>query len=237
LRSADSDGDDGRRPIDPFSCRAESAPGTRANEISLMIAKTITLPPVPDVPAVVEFYGTLAQAPPEHLELLRRRNAAIVFVDGFLKYATSDEANRRRRRPLDDEELADWESMDRRRTLGGYCSELDVLVFPTHVEQDEVERTVMHELGHALTMRLIHANGPRRRDLLRDLTPAMNAHVLRYEQGDHPEAIRTRLNEVFAEAYRLLVAERTDAIPSHISSELAIMLSGRELPPPHRIAA
>lgn len=161
--------------------------------------------------AVIDRYECeLSRAPIEHLRILSRRAAAIVFAPTIPDALRSSEAQVRRRRSLTTAELVANEAKYRPETsvVGLYDPGLDWLIFPTSYCVADLEWPVMHELGHALTHRWAWHNASELRRLLDDLPPAITAHIAQpgYDSIDAALKLRMQVSEVLAEVYVRLVA-------------------------------
>ena len=111
-------------------------------------------------------------------------------------------------------------------TAAIYDPGLNLLVFPTHYIARDLERVVLHELGHALTMSLANPHPA----LLEGLPTEIARHVSHagYGSDDPAIALRVRVNEALAEAYVYLVVGRGDELPWALLSDLMFILSSVE---------
>lgn len=100
---------------------------------------------------------------------------------------------------------------------------LNLLVFPTHYVARDLERVVLHELGHALTMSLANP----RPALLENLPAEIDRHLSRggYGVRGQAEALRGQVYEVLAEAYVFLVVGRGAELSMPLLSDLMFILS------------
>ena len=212
-----------RDSLDPFSVGDRTGAGTRADERSWTVAQSISTRVGPEAPVIGRYLSWLAWAPPNHLELLRRRGARILFAPTIPDGLASTWADKRRGRSLSAVELLDLRTKysPEAETAGIYDPRLDVLVLPTSYVARDVERVVLHELGHALTMAAANV----RPSLLEDLPAAIARHVDRLTVDDPSTSLRVRVFEALAEAYAYLVVGQADQLPSPIVSELMFILT------------
>jgi len=213
---------------DPFSLLTETEPGTRFSERSRLFARNLSILVGEEAPVIERYLDVLALAPPEHLDLLRRRGTRIVFAPTIPHALLSSAArDRRGREPTAGERLklrADYSPES--GTAAIFDPELNFLVFPTHYVARDLERVVLHELGHALTMSLANP----RPALLEDLPPPIARHVSHpgYGSDGHPETLCRRVNEALAEAYVYLVVGRGSELPMPLLSDLMFILTAVE---------
>ena len=226
----------GRPRPDPFDPRADTPPGSRITAESAQIAEEMLVTLVGDDSAAERYLASFHSVPPAHMALLAARGAKIVVCRDFSSVVVGEWANRRRRRPATSFEVVEAAANDRENVLAVFDPPLDAIVCPVApLERPENkgldrEYVALHEIAHALTLRAAWAAAPTRRDLLDDLTPALSQHVARYEQGDSPQAIRERVCEALAEAYRLLMSGLDAQIPRPLLSALQGILDGDDLP-------
>ncbi len=212
-----------RRGTNPFSSLHIAGNGTRSCEASWRLAREMTVLLGPHAPVVEAYHSAMSMAPPHHLAVLRRRSGCAVFGPTIPAVLSSDWAAERRGRRLSAHELWDLR-MDyslESRTAAAYDPELDALVLPTSYVTRDIERVVLHELGHAMTM---HAVVPRQ-DLLRNLPGDIAHHVASYGDGSDARSIRVRAEEALAEAYVFVVVGRHEELPATLLSELLVILS------------
>jgi hypothetical protein len=213
---------------DPFSLLTESSPGTRISERSRLFARNIAILVGEEAPVIDRYLDVLALAPPEHLDLLRRRGTRIVFAPTIPHALLSSIAtDRRGREPTANERLQlRTKYSPESGTAAIFDPSLNLLVFPTHYVARDLERVVLHELGHALTMSLANP----RVALLEELPPSIAKHVSHHEYGsENPtEALRIKVNEALAEAYVYLVVGRGSELPVELLSDLMFILSSVE---------
>jgi len=214
------------RPVrSPFDLGLLPADGTRCSERSFQLARKLALPiGVRDAsPVINDYLGAVSFAPPEHLEILQRRDGRLVFAPTIGAALTSSALAARRAQALtlrQCQELHDAYSYQA-GVVAVYDSETDALIFPTAYRARDIEHPVLHELGHALTMQ--HNRETPCSTLLRELPLHIRRHVRPYRQaGAAPEELAW---EVLAEAYVLLLVGRADELPSPVLSELCAMLT------------
>jgi hypothetical protein len=174
-------------------------------------------------PIIDRYLAALSYAPHEHLQQLRDRGARVLFGPTIADALGSDWAAERRGRPLTAAEL--WElrvNYSEADTAAVYDSELDVLVLPTAHAARDLERIVLHELGHALTLKRASCHP----SLLADLPPEIAQHICHLGYGAEHDArtVRHRTLEVLAEAYVFLVVGRDGELPTAVLSELIFIL-------------
>lgn len=210
---------------DPFSLLTESGSGTRFSERSRLFARNIAILVGEEAPVIDRYLDVLALAPPEHLDLLRRRGTRIVFAPTIPHALLSSAATERRGCELSAAERMQLRSeySPESGTAAIFDPSLNLLVFPTHYIARDLERVVLHELGHALTMSLANP----RPDLLEDLPRSIAQHVShhRYDARMPADALRVRVNEALAEAYVYLVVGRGPELPMPLLSDLMFILS------------
>lgn len=179
-------------------------------------------------PVVERYLGAFSQAPAAHLELLGSRDIRVIFAPRIVDAFASRTANRRRGRKLSASELWDLRINLSERTgvVAVYDPELDLLVLPTSYATRDLERAVLHELGHALTMA---ASSPRA-ELLKHLPPEIASHVARstYTGVNARTTMQARVFEALAESYVYLVVGRAEELPSALLSELVFILNSVE---------
>lgn len=215
-----------REEPDAFSLLDEVQMGTRVSEESWACAQHLSTVIGPEVLIIDKYLEALARAPVEHLRLLERRNARIVFSPTFPDALESPWAAARRGRKLTAQERLRLraEYAPEAQPAGIFDPELDILVLPTHyVAREDLERVVLHELGHALTM----SRASFESRLLRNLPRGIEQHIRQRSYGpdNHPDTLRRRVFEVLAEAYVYLLVGRERELPMTVVSELIFILS------------
>ena len=214
-----------RPQVEAFSLVSEPVAGSRASEKSRLLARKLSLLVGDEAPVIDRYLDVLALAPPEHLALLLRRGSRIVFAPTIPHALLSDAAAARRANVLTAEERlklrADYSPES--GTAAIFDPTLNLLVFPTHYVTRDLERVVLHELGHALTMVLANP----RPALLRGLPPGINRHIRdrAYGPDGDPETLRIRVYEALAEAYVYVVVGRDSELPMAILSDLMFILT------------
>jgi len=195
-----------------------------SNEDSLQAARAISTVIGPHAAVIGLYLEAFSYAPAHHLKLLQRRGARIVFAPSIDVVLTSQWAASRRGRVLNMTAARDMriEYGPESRAAGLYDPVIDALVFPTAYRAKDLKSTVLHELGHALTIR----RADPRQALLVGLPSRMHRHVFaRNYEGPTPEiTLRQRVLEALAEGYIYLVDGRMDELPQVLSSELTFML-------------
>jgi hypothetical protein len=213
---------------DPFSLLTDPAPGSRASEKSRLIARKLSLLVGEEAKVIDRYLDVLAMAPPEHLQLLLRRGVRIVFAPTIPHALLSEAAAARRQvQPSAAERLRlRAEYSPESGTAAVFDPNLDFLIFPTHYVARDLERVVLHELGHALTMTLANP----RAALLEGLPAAIERHIRdrAYGPDGDPETLRLRVNEALAEAYVYVVVGRDAELPMALLSDLFFILSAVE---------
>jgi hypothetical protein len=200
-----------------------------ARQLSIVIGKRT---------AVVDRYECeLSKAPLEHLQMLSRRSAAIVFAPTIPDALRSREATLRRGRSLSTAELLDHDATYGPGTaaVGLYEPALDWLIFPTSYRVADLEWPVMHELGHALTHRWAWHHAEKLRRLLDDLPAAIAQHIAQpgYDSVDPALKLRMQVSEVLAEVYVRLVADVGGAYASLVSELIGILSDMDRARPEH----
>ncbi len=192
------------------------------------MARNISILVGEQAPVIDRYLDVLALAPPEHLDLLRRRGTRIVFAPTVPHALLSSAATERRGREPTAKERLELRATysPESGTAAIFDPSLNLLVFPTHYVARDLEHVVLHELGHALTMSLANP----RAALLVDLPPAIAKHVGHHDYAsDNPaETLRMQVNEALAEAYVYLVVERGAELPMELLSDLMFILSSVE---------
>jgi len=195
-----------------------------ANEDSWRVAKRLTQVVSAQKVVVDRYLAILASVPTRHLLLLERRGGQIVFAPTMADAFDSLLAEVRRGGRLTPDELFMFrtEFCQAKGTEGVYDPELDWLVFPTSYRSRRLERTVLHELGHALTMEGATA----RPGLLENLPPELEAHLRNPAYGHHsdPSTLNRRVFEVLADAYAYLLSGKVDLLPRPVVDELMLIL-------------
>jgi hypothetical protein len=225
-----------RAPVDPFSFGDISAPGTRACAEALDLIQKMEVVFTNDEAGVHLYRAKLCFVPVDDLRRLYEREVAMIFSTTFTGGLDNDWANRRRRRPLSSEEHARWSSWDLDGTLAAHDPATNAVIYPMaplsrHAYRRlDVEVPGLHEIGHALTQPDAEVRAPLRGDLVEGLRGPIATHVAQYAKGDEPQAVRERVLEALAEAYRLLTLERPNDIPQPLLSALLSILRGDGLP-------
>ena len=170
---------------------------------------------------VNSYLAAFASVPAAHLSGLRRRGCRIVFAVTIPAALRSPEAVNARGRPLT---LTETESLEANYgasagTVALYDPELDWLVFPTSYRARDLERAVLHETGHALTVPSMLNTAARRVDLLRGLPREISEHIAQPSYGSST-SVTARVLEVLAEAYAWLVVGRAPELSVEVLSEL-----------------
>lgn len=217
------------RPFeDPLSPGVESLPGTRVSKEAWQAAQSLSVVLASDgrrPPIVDRYLDALARAPVEHVRLLSARKARIVFAPTVPEALESPWTADRRGRLLTSQERLDVRARYGRAagTAALYEPEIDALILPTTYAGLDLERAVMHELGHALTMPLVSV----RASLLENLPPAIASHVRDPGYGDPRESgtLRSRVHEALAEAYVYLIVGRCGELPAALLSDLLFILT------------
>lgn len=212
-----------RRSSDPFDFGLECAPGSRPSRESWIVARRMAVVLGTHAPVVNRYIAALSYAPKEHLERLRKRGTRVLFGPTIADALGSDWAAEHRGWPLTAAEL--WElrvHYSEADTAAVYDSELDLLVLPTGYAARDLERIVLHELGHALTFGRVSC----RPNLLQGLPPEITRHVRNcgYGEDSDPATIRHRTLEVLAEAFVFVVVGRAEELPEPVLSELIFIL-------------
>ena len=202
-----------RQQVNDFSLLTEPPSGSRVSERSWRLARRLSIVVGEEAPVIERYLGFLAMAPPDHLDLLRRRGTRIVFAPTVEHALLSKPAVERRNVELT--------ARERLQLRGEYSPEsgvaaifdpsLNLLIFPTHYCAKDLEHVVLHELGHALTMCLANP----RQVLLKGLPAEIDEHIRHrgYGPDGDPETLRQRVFEVLAEAYVFTVVGRGSSCP------------------------
>jgi len=214
-----------RPAVDPLSLGIYTLSGTRPRPESRDLAQRLAKGFGKEAPIVDRYLDALSYAPPEHLAILVRRRAHILLAPTIADALNSEWAATHRGRDLTPDEL--WTLKTAYSSAAGtaavYEPALDVLVLPTSYAALDLERAVLHELGHALTM----ADATFRPALLRGLPPEIEVHVRNqaYSEGSDRESLRPRVFEALAEGYVFLVVGRAEELPHQLVSELMFILT------------
>lgn len=227
----------GREQPDPFAIGHETEAGSRQTAESAELARAMLqrTPFEASTTAVARYLHGFAYVPPVDMHALHDRGMAIAVAPGIMHVVESEWANRRRGHPLRAGQQRTWEQLER-RSLAIYEAALDLIICPLAPLEDKAygrldrEYPAVHEVGHALTYHAAFRTAPYRADLLEGLTPAIARHVNRYPQGSSPAAVRERVLEALAEAYRLMIAGCDRHVPRALSSALLAILQGDGLP-------
>lgn len=149
----------------------------------------------------------------------------MVFAPTIPLALRSPEAVARRGRTLTYSELVHVENTygEASGTVAIYDPELDWLIFPTSYRAPDVERTVLHEIGHALTLPAALGFAGHRPDLLRNLPTEIAAHIAQPSYGSS-NTIAVRVLEVLADAYVWVAVDRSHELPHPVLSELLAIL-------------
>lgn len=198
--------------------------GTRPSEESYAVARQLAVVIGDEAPIIELYLEALAAAPARHLKILVRRGTAILFAPTIPDGLESQTAAVRRGRRLTAAERLHTRIhlSPESTTVGVFDPEIDALVFPTSYTIEDLERLVLHELGHALTM--LAAEG--RPELLRGLSPAIAEHVFsqHYGRDNSARSLRERVQEALAESYVFLCCDRESEISGPMLSELLFIL-------------
>lgn len=221
-----------RRPPDPFSLLDTAADALRVNEHSLVIARSL-VQSIDGAPVDEALLGALAVVPPNNLSSFKRRGGRIFFADTFLAAAESDQANQRRGRPLDAAVRNEYRGLDRAgdHLFGIYDQEFDALVFTGLARPLNHERVMLHEFGHAMTVRDWYRVAHLRADLLLDLPQQIQELLKAYPQGSGHEALRERVLEVLADAYVWVLVGRWAELPPRLLFLMQGVVAGDQLGP------
>lgn len=201
---------------------------THSTESSLEAARRIATVLGPKAPVIDLYLLALSYAPANHLALLARRGARIVFGPTIDAVLTSRWAAERRGR-----ELSMIEARQTRIDYGPesgaaavYDSGIDALIFPTSYRAIDLDSVVLHELGHALTVQRAHL----RLALIAGLPSRLRRHVYSdsYLAGTPDETLCRRVLEALAEGYVYFIDGRMEQLPDALASELAFILQSVE---------
>jgi hypothetical protein len=216
-----------RRPIDDQSSLSEPTASARHSEASVVEARRITFVFGDRNRAVDAYEQLFGYAPPHNLQALRRRGAIVVMAPSIADWLASPQASTRRGREL----IASERRENERDYAAGsgiaaiYDPETDSLVLPTWEVSPDPLHPVLHELGHALTLRRAWVSYRHYVNLLRILPRRIQRHLERgYPSGDDDEAVRVRVAEMFAEAYAMVLGGRHDELPPELASALIAIL-------------
>jgi hypothetical protein len=218
-----------RRPVDPHSLCLEPSSGSRQTEEAWRAACEMAVVLGESTTEVDWYLIALSAASPEHLRAFRRWGGVILFAPTIPDALASSVAAVRRGRPLTPAERA--ENMRRYSraagTLAIYDPAIDAVVLPSSYIGPDIERIVLHELGHALTLHSAWPDAAGRSELLRGLPPEIAEHIAcgAYGDGRTPEGRRQQVLEVLAESYAWMVCGREEELPWHVMSELGAILS------------
>jgi hypothetical protein len=219
-----------RRPPDPFSLLEVSVDGAAPHEESYDIARELSIA-VAGGEILEAHVGSLAVVPPKDMRRFRSERGRILFADSFLSAVESDLANRLRGGPLEPIVRPDFIELDEGAApvFGIYAPDLHALVFTPKHEPLNHERVTLHEMGHALTLRMWLRTAHLYPHLLDGLPSAIRELLKGYAQGTDRVALRERVLEVFAEAYVWLLAGRERELAQPLLSELLDTLNDRQL--------
>ena len=182
----------------------------------------------PENMAVQQYEQLFGYAPLADLRGLRKRGAIIVMTTTIPDWLCSEEAKERRGRPLTDDEQtrAKREYGPETGTAAIYDPQTDSLVLPTGEVSPDPLHPVLHELGHALTLDRVWRDFRNLRWLLDNLPQRIQDHLASgYPQGDDDNAVRSRIAEVFAEAYAMVLAGRDVELTPDLASALVGILA------------
>lgn len=214
-----------RRQADEFSLLTETSAGSRVSEESWRLARKLSIVVGEEVPVIDRYLAVLAMAPAEHLNLMLRRGTRIIFAPTIEHALISEPAAQRRKIELTARDRLKLRSdfSPESRTAAIFDRSLNLLVFPTHYCPEDLERVVLHELGHALTMCMANP----RPILLKNLPTEIDHHIRDrgYGPDGDPETLRQRVFEVLAEAYVYTVVGRGSELPPAVLSDLMFILS------------
>jgi hypothetical protein len=197
--------------------------GARHNEASVAETRRIIFVFGPRTPAVDAYEQLFGYAPVHDLLALRQRGALIVMAPSIVAWLESTQASRRRGRELTRSERQrngkDYAAGSGVAAI--YDPETDSLVLPTWEVSPDPLHPVLHELGHALTLRQVWVSYQRYATLLQDLPRRIQRHLERgYPRGDDDAAVRVRVAGMFAEAYAMVLGGREDELPTELASAL-----------------
>jgi hypothetical protein len=199
-----------------------------SSEPSHEAARAIVTVVGPRAPIIDFYLAALSFAPVNHLALLARRGARIVFGPTVDAVLTSPWAAKRRGRELSMSEARQTriDYGPESGTAGAYDSAIDALVFPTSYRAKDVMGVVLHELGHALTL----PRAQLRAALIKELPSRLRRHVYSecYRAATQQETLRCRILEALAEGYVYLLEGRSDELPDALTSELIFILQSVE---------
>jgi hypothetical protein len=216
-----------RRARDPHDLGLERPPGSRPDERSWQIGKKMATY-IGGAPPIVERYlDAVSRVPVPHLAFLAKEGVRIVFAPRIVDALASEWAAERRGRELSPREIAEIEASCSQEagTAAVYDLPIDAIVIPTSYVGPDVERVIVHEIGHALTTRKIWEGASERRDLLAGLPGEIARAVgIVPATGEAPASTRSAVVEVMAEAYVWYVSGREEELPLAVTSELAAML-------------
>lgn len=158
-----------RRPPDPFALLDAALDACRVNEQTYATARSL-VETVRGAKADDWLVRSLAIVPPNNMRAFSRRHGRIVFADSFLAAAESDLANERRGRPMHPGVRQAYIEFDQEagHIFGVYDQEFDALVFSGKATPLNHERVIVHEFGHAMTVRDWYRVAHLRSDLLLD---------------------------------------------------------------------
>ena len=212
-----------REPDDPFRTGREPLRGSRASEESWSVARALSTLVGSRVPVVDRYLDALSHAPAEHLRLLQQRGAAICFAPTIEHALTSDWANERRGRPLTSRQV--WtvhlHYSQETGTAAIYDPGIDALVLPTSYVTRDLERVVLHEPGHALTMSHVSV----RESLITNLPPEIARRLRDSGFSQESGGLEDAVKEAVADAYVFLIVGRHEELPEPLLSELILILT------------
>lgn len=228
-----------RRPPAPFSLLNTSPDALRFNEQSFSIAHAAAVS-IADAPIDDAFLYGVAVAPPNNLYAFKRRGGRVLFAASFVAAVCSDEANERRGRPLGAAARGAYEDCDETsaQIFALYDPPLDAIIFSSAAPPPlNHERVVLHEFGHAMTLREWHRVAALHGELLIGLPRQIRDLLAAYSHGDEMAALREQVLEVLAEAYAWAVLGRLAELPRRLQWIIQDVVAGEPIPlptPPRR---
>jgi hypothetical protein len=215
-----------RLPLQPWTRLDIPTDCLRPHEESVTLARSIAVC-VGGASVSSAHLEALAVAPVPDLTRLKRTHGRIIFAETFHAAITSEESDRYRGHPVHPATASEYSALDAHQAgvPGVYDREIHALIFPTTFEPVDHERVMLHELGHALTLRRSYRRAHLRTDLLLGLPPQIDLLLRAYPQGDDREAIRERVLEVLAEGYAWIVLGRWQELPGPVMQELQDLLT------------
>jgi hypothetical protein len=213
------------RPLpDPFDV-GNVCSGAMHSPAATAAAERIALTMGEHCAEIDAYLGLLGYAPADHIGQFGYRGGRIFFAPTVAHYLLSPEAAIRRKARLQPALTA----VDRRKVadeygpmgsvVAAYDHLTDVLILPYSRSVPDKLRSVLHELGHAMTWPHLRGREDRYAHVMKQLPVRIRKHLA---CGYAPD-LATRIHETFAEAYAMLVCERLDEL-GPIASELIDIL-------------